>query len=110
MKRTLIVAVAALSLGGGGLLSTAAFIPGVAQAQADQIDSIQTLTFTVERMTCGLCRVTVAMAMEGVEGVHAVAVDLAAKAATVEFDPSVTSADAIAAASTNAGYPAGPAS
>jgi len=57
-------------------------------------------------MTCALCPVTVKKAMEGVPGVSSVTVDFDAKTATVVFDPSVTSADAIASASTNAGYPA----
>ena len=57
-------------------------------------------------MTCALCPVTVKKAMEGVAGVKSVTVDFDAKTATAVFDPSVTNADAIAAASTNAGYPA----
>ena len=44
--------------------------------------------------------------MEGVAGVTSVAVNFDAKTATVIFDPAVTNADAVAAASTNAGYPA----
>jgi mercuric ion binding protein len=44
--------------------------------------------------------------MEGVSGVKSVSIDFDAKTATVVFDPSVTSIEAIAAASTNAGYPA----
>ena len=46
--------------------------------------------------------------MEGVTGVKSVAVDFDAKTATVVFDPSITNAETIAAASTNAGYPAVP--
>jgi mercuric ion binding protein len=45
-------------------------------------------------------------AMSMVNGVRSVKVDLNSKTATVEFDPTLTNAAAIAAASTNAGYPA----
>jgi mercuric ion binding protein len=46
--------------------------------------------------------------MEGVEGVRSVEVNFEAKIATAMFDPSTTSTADIAAASTNAGYPAKP--
>lgn len=64
------------------------------------------MTFTVDNMTCALCPVTVKRAMEGVDGVRAVEIDFEARTATVVFDTAATTADAIAAASANAGYPA----
>lgn len=67
---------------------------------------LQTVAFSVENMTCALCPVTVKRAMEGVEGVRSVEIDFDARTATVIFDPSVTDAGAIGAASANAGYPA----
>ena len=63
-------------------------------------------TFTGENMTCALCPVTVRKTMERVEGVKSVTVDYEAKTATVRYDPAMATADAIAAASANAGYPA----
>lgn len=72
--------------------------------------SQQKVTFIVEKMTCALCPVTVKTAMQRVPGVKSVEIDFKAKTATVIFDPSVTTVEAIAAASTNAGYPARPAS
>lgn len=107
MKRTpLILATALLALGRivwaiGTTVPTAA-----AQSAAQQVAAAQTRTFAIQNMTCALCPVTVKKAMEGVKGVKSVAVDFDAKTATVVFDPAVTNADAIAAASTNAGYPA----
>ena len=79
-----------------------ATIPAAAQSLAAE----QTVTFTVDNMTCALCPVTVKRAMEGVEGVRAVEIDFDARTATVVFDTAATSVDAIAAASANAGYPA----
>ena len=67
----------------------------------------QTETFKVEKMTCPVCPVTVKKAIENVDGVKLVAVDLDAKTATVTFDDQITTTDEVAAASTNAGYPAG---
>ncbi|KTE12078.1 mercury transporter [Sphingopyxis sp. H115] len=57
-------------------------------------------------MTCATCPITVKKAMEGVAGVTAVTVDFAAKIARATYNPRRTNAAAIAAASTNAGYPA----
>ncbi|WP_027443925.1 heavy-metal-associated domain-containing protein [Erythrobacter cryptus] len=106
MKRPLILAAALLALGGLGWTIGTAVAPAGAQSASQQVPATQTRTFAVENMTCALCPVTVRKAMEGVPGVKSVAVDFDAKTATVVFDPSVTNADAIAAASTNAGYPA----
>lgn len=64
------------------------------------------MNFTVDNMTCALCPVTVKRAMESVEGVRAVEIDFAARTGTVIFDTAATSADAIAIASADAGYPA----
>lgn len=106
MKHFLIIAASVLALGMVGALATTPFSPLAAQSVATQVAGAQTATFAVQNMTCALCPVTVRKAMEGVAGVKSVAVDFDAKTATVVFDPSVTSIEAIAAASTNAGYPA----
>jgi len=75
-------------------------------AVAQTVPAEETVTFTVENMTCALCPVTVKRAMEGVDGVRAVEIDFEARTATVVFDTAVTDAEAIATASANAGYPA----
>lgn len=67
---------------------------------------VEVATFAVAHMTCAACPITVKKAMSGIHGVLSVRVDLTSKTATVQFDPNVTNAAAIAAASTNAGYPA----
>ena len=106
MKLPLIIAAGAVALGAAGLLLAPAISPLAAHAAPAQAAAVQTTTFSIENMTCALCPVTVKKAMEGVEGVRSVEVDFDTKTATVVFDPAVTNADAIAAASTNAGYPA----
>jgi len=87
-----------------GLTATAPMtaIPAAAQSIAAE----QTVIFAVDNMTCALCPITVKRAMEGVEGVRTVEIDFEARTATVIFDTAATSADTIATASANAGYPA----
>jgi mercuric ion binding protein len=111
MKRTLITAmsVGALAtaiLASGSMFSSLNAQTARAQDAAAPAVAVQTTTFDVEKMTCALCPVTVKTAMGRVEGVQSVEVDFASKTAKAVFDPSVTSVAAIAAASTNAGYPA----
>jgi mercuric ion binding protein len=59
-------------------------------------------------MYCAACPYIVKTSMEAVPGVVNVAVSFEAQTATVTFDDTKTTPDAIAAASTNAGYPARP--
>ena len=66
----------------------------------------QTVTMSVEKMTCALCPVTVSKAMERVDGVQDVEVDFDTKTATVTFDDTKTTAANVAQASTDVGYPA----
>lgn len=87
-----------------GLTAIAPFTAIPATAQSVAAD--KTVTFTVDNMTCALCPITVKRAMEGVDGVRTVEIDFEARTATVVFDTAATTADAIAGASANAGYPA----
>jgi mercuric ion binding protein len=66
----------------------------------------RTVIFAVGNMTCASCPYIVKSSMTAVPGVAKVAVSFEAKTATVTFDNGKTSAEAIAAASANAGYPA----
>lgn len=75
-------------------------------SQSESSISEQTASFSIERMTCAACPVTVSKAMKGVEGVKDVSVDYDTKIATVAFNPELTTIELIGAASTNAGYPA----
>jgi mercuric ion binding protein len=66
----------------------------------------QTVTLDVKNMTCVVCPITVRKALEKVQGVASVKVDLDAKTATVTFDPDKTNAAALVRATAEAGYPA----
>ena len=86
------------------LLALTMFV-GMSLCQATFAEQ-RTITFSVEKMTCALCPITVRMAMQRVKGVKSVQVDLDSKTARVVFDSSVTTPEQIAEASANAGYPA----
>jgi mercuric ion binding protein len=66
----------------------------------------RTAKLAVDRMYCDACPLTVSKAMQGVKGVKSAKVDYKTKTAVVTFDDAATTVEAIAAASTNAGYPA----
>ncbi|MEZ5831849.1 MAG: mercury resistance system periplasmic binding protein MerP [Dongiaceae bacterium] len=68
----------------------------------------RTVTFSVEKMTCALCPITVRTAIERVDGVRQVKVDFKNKSAVVVFDDAETTVNDIAEASREAGYPAIP--
>ena len=66
----------------------------------------QSQTFNVDKMTCATCPITVKKAKQRVDGVKSVKVDIDSKTAVAVYDPSVTTVDKIAAASTDVGFPA----
>ncbi len=68
----------------------------------------QSVTLDVENMTCALCPFTVRKAIEAVDGVRTVSISMDDHTAVVTFDDAHTDAGAVAAASTDAGYPARP--
>ncbi len=69
-------------------------------------DGEETVSFSVEKMTCATCPIAVRKAMERVEGVKEVTVDFDSKTAVVTYDARMTDATAIGAASTDVGFPA----
>ncbi len=103
--RSLILAASAL-LAAGGFLATMQSFASSPEPTASEAQSLATATFVVDNMSCATCPITVKAAMSKVPGVRSVDVDFKTKTATVTYDRSLTTPDAIAAASTNAGYPA----
>jgi mercuric ion binding protein len=98
---------------GLGLSALATFVCVTsAEAETTTVNAattVRTDRFTIKNMTCAACPITVRTAMEHVDGVKSVKVNFEAKTATAVYDPSITTSEAIAKASTNAGYPATPA-
>ncbi len=94
-----VTAVLAVALAGAALLTTT-------HAQKQKADSgTQVVTLNVPDMFCGGCEVGVKVAANKVDGVKAVKTDSDKRTAVVTFDPSKTSAEAIASAITkNAGF------
>ena len=71
-------------------------------AKGEEVEQL----FSVEGMHCATCPLTVRVAAKGVEGVKEVRVSTEEASARVTFDPAKTSAEAIAARISKAGYPA----
>jgi mercuric ion binding protein len=63
-------------------------------------------TFSIANMSCALCPITVKSAISRVPGVISVEVSADPGRAVVRYEDSQATTVAIAAASTNAGYPA----
>lgn len=105
MKRPVAIFGSALAL---TVVAVTGTFAGTPAAQAAPAAQVKVASFGVANMTCATCPITVKKAMSAVHGVRSVKVDFKSKVATVEFDPKLTNAAAIAGASTNAGYPATP--
>ncbi|MBL8537046.1 MAG: heavy-metal-associated domain-containing protein [Hyphomonadaceae bacterium] len=106
MKKLMIIGALA-AFAGLGAIAALAPLQSAAQAQAQSAQAqLRTASFIVDNMTCATCPITVRTAMSRVDGVRSVEVDFATKRATVSYDPARATPDAIAQASTNAGYPA----
>jgi mercuric ion binding protein len=107
MKKALIALSAVVALGMAVTLTQG--FTQTASADTDAAQAIgQTQSFAVEKMTCATCPISVKKAMSRVDGVYSISVDYGAKTAVAVFDPAKTSAQAIADASTDVGYPATP--
>ena len=65
----------------------------------------QTVTLSVPGMTCATCPITLKKALNKVEGVENIEVNLGKKEALVTFDDAKTTVQALVEATTNAGYP-----
>jgi len=83
-------------------------IQPIAMANTDQAaqKTLTTKIFSVDKMTCKMCHITIRKAIEKLDGVTQAKVDYQTKTATVTYDASKTNAKQIALASTHAGYPA----
>lgn len=66
---------------------------------------LQTAILDVKNMQCQMCSITVKKALQKVPGVEDAKIDLDRKNATVKFDPDKTNPDALATATTKAGFP-----
>ena len=105
MKKVLIIAAAigATALGGVAVVAQSS---GEATVLASAEATEATAHFSIENMTCATCPISVRKAMKRVDGVKSIEFDFESKIATVVYDPALTTAADIAAASTDVGYPA----
>ena len=78
----------------------------LASGPAFASENTETVTYSVENMTCATCPIVVRKAMQRVLGVKVVQVSLETASEIVTFDPSMTTAKEIGQASTDVGFPA----
>jgi len=68
----------------------------------------RTVTLAVQNMYCAACPHTVKSSLQSMPGVTAVSVSYENQTAVVTFDDAKTNVNALATATTNAGYPSAP--
>lgn len=76
-----------------------------AASAGDAFAAQQTVTLTVDNMSCSTCPYTVNKALNQVPGVENATVSYEEKSATVTFEDTEASVEDLTAATTNAGYP-----
>ena len=74
-------------------------VPGHALAKE------QTVTLTVENMTCSLCPLTIRKALQAVEGVYEANISLEENKAVITFDDDQTNVETLITTTTNTGFP-----
>ena len=77
-------------------------------ASSVAIAAEQTLKLSVPDMTCASCPYMVKQAISAVDGIKAVEATMEDRSATVTYDDTVTSIEAIQQATANIGYPSSP--
>ena len=87
------------------ILVSVSILSAIPVAEAAQPIELQTVTLSVENMTCSMCPITVRKSLEKVPGVVDVRADYETRTATVTYDPSKSDIQALTEATTNAGYP-----
>lgn len=70
---------------------------------------MNTVVLSIEGMTCGHCTAAVSRALQGLDGVERVSVELASGRAEVTFEPGKLDLAALVAAVEEEGYSAAPA-
>lgn len=87
------------------LLIYIALLPLIISSATVFATTFTTTTLNVENMTCSLCPYTVKKALMRVNGVKSANINIKTKTATIQYDPNVTSPNALIQSTTNAGYP-----
>lgn len=66
---------------------------------------MSTAVISVPEISCAVCKTAIESALNPLDGVFAVVIDIAAKLVSVDFDESVIGRDALVAAIESQGYP-----
>lgn len=87
------------------LLIYIALLPLIISSATVFATTFTTTTLNVENMTCSLCPYTLKKVLMKVKGVKSAGVDINTRIAIIQYDPNITSPNALIQATTNAGYP-----
>lgn len=107
IKITLLTSIVLAALAASHSLASCAEQAGEATSKNKSVGQAVTITIPVEGMSCGSCAASIKRATKAIGGVSDVHVDLVARQARVEYDPSRTSPEAIRSAIEALGYKAG---
>lgn len=88
------------------LLRTAALAAILLAPAGSALAGERTVTLEVDNMTCASCPFVVRQALRAVPGVERAEVSYRTRTATVTFDDTRTTVEALTRATTEAGYPA----
>ena len=88
------------------IITLAMLMVNINNADSNEVQKSKTITIELNSMQCDMCVEKVTDAINSVEGVEKVSVDLDKKRATVTYDTDITNKKAIEKAITLAGYDA----
>lgn len=101
MKKRILFVVPAAFLFCAALIAVWLYVPqGIDDARASLAE------YDLQKLTCGSCVTNIEKALDGLEGVGSVQIDLTRSRGRISFDAETTSADEIARTISAAGYPA----
>lgn len=78
----------------------------LAKSTVQTVSGDQFVVLEVQNMSCAMCKFTIKKALQAVEGVKTVTVDLNKKTASITFNAQKTTLEALVKSTTHAGYPA----
>lgn len=87
------------------LLLTTLLLSLVTNSQYANAAENKVVNLDVPGMTCNFCPITIRIALNKIDGVIEATSDFETKTATVTFDPTKTSIEALTQATAKAGYP-----
>lgn len=77
-----------------------------AKSTVQTVSNDQFVVLEVQNMSCAMCKFTIKKALQAVDGVKTVTINLDKKTASIAFNAQKTTIEALVKSTTHAGYPA----